>query len=78
MQVLLVLLIINFIGLNPKLSQNCDANIRPHLYSNIALSAGSTMFPGLKERLSKELIVINRSINTWEIRELLVFINNNN
>ncbi|MCE7734538.1 MAG: hypothetical protein GPJ54_06655 [Candidatus Heimdallarchaeota archaeon] len=35
---------------------NCDVDIRPHLYSNIVLSGGSTMFPGLEERLSKELI----------------------
>ncbi len=33
----------------------CDVDIRPHLYSNIVLSGGSTMFPGLKERLHKEL-----------------------
>ncbi len=35
--------------------QKCDVDIRPHLYSNIVLSGGSTMFPGLRERLSKEL-----------------------
>lgn len=34
---------------------DCDVDIRPHLYSNIVLSGGSTMFPGLKERLHKEL-----------------------
>ncbi len=34
---------------------NCDVDVRPHLYSNIVLSGGSTMFPGLKERLHKEL-----------------------
>ncbi|MCH8909045.1 MAG: actin family protein [Candidatus Heimdallarchaeota archaeon] len=36
--------------------QNCDVDIRPHLYNNIVLSGGSTMFPGLKERLHKELV----------------------
>ncbi|MCY3410134.1 MAG: hypothetical protein INQ03_00725 [Candidatus Heimdallarchaeota archaeon] len=38
--------------------QKCDVDIRPHLYSNIVLSGGSTMFPGLKERLSKELVAL--------------------
>ncbi len=35
--------------------QQCDVDLRPELYSNIVLSGGSTMFPGLKERLHKEL-----------------------
>ena len=35
--------------------QNCDVDLRRDLYSNIVLSGGSTMFPGLKERLHKEL-----------------------
>ncbi len=38
--------------------QACDVDIRPHLYSNIVLSGGSTMFPGLKERLHKELTAL--------------------
>ncbi|MHA2089945.1 MAG: actin, cytoplasmic 2, partial [Candidatus Kariarchaeaceae archaeon] len=41
-----------------KAIQNCDVDIRPHLYSNIVLSGGSTMFPGLKERLHKELVAL--------------------
>ncbi|MDH5644828.1 MAG: actin family protein [Candidatus Heimdallarchaeota archaeon] len=36
--------------------QKCDVDIRLNLYSNIVLSGGSTMFPGLKERLHKELV----------------------
>ncbi|MFX0162903.1 MAG: actin, cytoplasmic 2 [Candidatus Hodarchaeota archaeon] len=35
--------------------QKCDIDLRRDLYSNIVLSGGSTMFPGLKERLHKEL-----------------------
>ena len=35
--------------------QNCDVDLRRDLFSNIVLSGGSTMFPGLKERLHKEL-----------------------
>ena len=35
--------------------QSCDIDLRKELYQNIVLSGGSTMFPGLKERLHKEL-----------------------
>ena len=35
--------------------QLCDIDLRKELYQNIVLSGGSTMFPGLKERLQKEL-----------------------
>ncbi len=38
--------------------QDCDIDLRPHLYNNIVLSGGSTMFPGLKERLHKELVAL--------------------
>jgi actin-related protein len=34
---------------------SCDIDLRKELYQNIVLSGGSTMFPGLKERLHKEL-----------------------
>ncbi|NVM02434.1 MAG: actin family protein [Candidatus Helarchaeota archaeon] len=33
----------------------CDIDLRQDLYSNIVLSGGSTMFPGLKERLTREI-----------------------
>ena len=36
----------------------CDMKARSMLYSNIVLSGGSTMFPGLAERLSKELTAL--------------------
>ncbi|EPR79656.1 actin [Spraguea lophii 42_110] len=35
--------------------QKCDIDIRKDLYSNIVLSGGTTMFPGISERLHKEL-----------------------
>ncbi|MGQ4915774.1 MAG: actin, cytoplasmic 2 [Candidatus Asgardarchaeia archaeon] len=35
--------------------QACDVDLRRDLYANIVLSGGSTMFPGLKERLYKEI-----------------------
>jgi len=33
----------------------CDVDIRKDLYSNIVLSGGTTMFPGIAERMQKEL-----------------------
>jgi actin beta/gamma 1 len=35
--------------------RKCDVDLRRELYANIVLSGGSTMFPGLKERLEKEI-----------------------
>jgi actin-related protein len=34
----------------------CDVDIRKDLYSNIVLSGGTTMFPGLTDRLTNEII----------------------
>ncbi|XP_062600080.1 actin-6-like [Saccostrea cucullata] len=39
----------------------CDIDIRRDMYSNIVLSGGSTMFSGLKDRLTKELTAISPS-----------------
>ena len=36
----------------------CDIDIRHYLYSNIILSGGNTMFPGLAERIKKELTCV--------------------
>ncbi len=36
----------------------CDIDVRRELYSNIVLSGGSTMFPGMADRLTKELTQI--------------------
>jgi len=33
----------------------CDLDIRKDLYLNIVLSGGTTMFPGIKERMEKEI-----------------------
>jgi len=35
--------------------KNCDVDLRRDLYGNIVLSGGSTMYPGLKERLTREI-----------------------
>lgn len=36
----------------------CDVDIRKNLYSNIVLSGGTTMFPGISERLQKEVAAL--------------------
>eukprot|EP00815_Leptocylindrus_aporus_P008091 CAMPEP_0116074196 /NCGR_PEP_ID=MMETSP0322-20121206/15783_1 /TAXON_ID=163516 /ORGANISM="Leptocylindrus danicus var. apora, Strain B651" /LENGTH=373 /DNA_ID=CAMNT_0003563793 /DNA_START=39 /DNA_END=1158 /DNA_ORIENTATION=- len=36
----------------------CDVDIRKDLYANIVLSGGTTMYPGIAERMSKELIAL--------------------
>ncbi|KAL3875059.1 hypothetical protein ACJMK2_037997 [Sinanodonta woodiana] len=36
----------------------CDIDVRRDLYQNIVLSGGSTMFPGLADRLQKEMTAI--------------------
>ncbi|KAJ3273686.1 centractin- actin- protein of the dynactin complex [Terramyces sp. JEL0728] len=35
--------------------QKCDVDIRRELYSNIILSGGSTMYPGIADRITKEM-----------------------
>jgi actin beta/gamma 1 len=37
---------------------NCDVDIRKDLYANIVLSGGTTMFPGIAERLNKEIVTL--------------------
>jgi actin-related protein len=36
----------------------CDVDVRRDLYGNIVMSGGTTMFPGIPERLSKEMIAL--------------------
>jgi len=36
----------------------CDIDIRKELYSNIVLSGGSTMFPGIADRMQKEITAL--------------------
>ena len=36
----------------------CDVDIRKDLYSNIVLSGGTTMYPGVGERMTKELTAL--------------------
>merc|ERR1711990_1219081 len=36
----------------------CDVDIRKDLYANVVLSGGSTMYPGIGERMTKELTAL--------------------
>ena len=36
----------------------CDVDIRKDLYANIVLSGGTTMFPGIADRMSKEITAL--------------------
>ena len=36
----------------------CDINLRHYLYRNIILSGGNSLFPGLRERIKKELTLL--------------------
>ncbi|KAF7255308.1 hypothetical protein EG68_08108 [Paragonimus skrjabini miyazakii] len=39
----------------------CDVDIRKDLYANIVLSGGSTMFPGIADRMQKEITILTPS-----------------
>ena len=39
----------------------CDVDIRKDLYANIVLSGGTTMFPGIAERMTKEVRSMQRT-----------------
>jgi actin-related protein len=36
----------------------CDIDVRKDLYGNIVLSGGTTMYPGIAERLNKEVVAL--------------------
>ena len=36
----------------------CDVDIRKDLYANVVLSGGTTMFSGIGERMTKELVAL--------------------
>jgi len=46
----------------------CDVDIRKDLYGNIVLSGGTTMFPGIADRMQKELV--NLAPSTMKIKIL--------
>ena len=36
----------------------CDVDIRKDLYGNVVMSGGSTMYPGIQDRLTKEMVAL--------------------
>jgi actin len=46
----------------------CDVDVRKQLYENIVMSGGSTMFPGIPERLTKEMT--EKAPSTMKIKVL--------
>jgi len=44
----------------------CDVDIRKDLYGNVVLSGGTTMFPGIADRMQKELV--NHAPSTMKIK----------
>ncbi|XP_019229124.1 PREDICTED: actin-like [Nicotiana attenuata] len=52
------------IGIHEKIYNSimiCDVDIRKDLFSNIVISGGSTMFPGIADRMSKEITALSPS-----------------
>merc|ERR1712096_281619 len=44
----------------------CDVDIRKDLYANVVLSGGSTMYPGITDRMQKEITAL--APNTMKIK----------
>ncbi|KAB5534899.1 hypothetical protein DKX38_017985 [Salix brachista] len=52
----------------------CDVDIRKDLYGNIVLSGGSTMFPGIADRMSKEITALAPSIHRTSPGRILLHV----
>ena len=53
-------------GIHESLQQSidtCDTDTRKHLYGNIVLSGGNSLFPGMRERLEKEVTHLSPGVN---------------
>uniref|UniRef100_H2ZA74 Uncharacterized protein n=1 Tax=Ciona savignyi TaxID=51511 RepID=H2ZA74_CIOSA len=48
----------------------CDVDIRKDLYANTVLSGGSTMFPGISDRMQKEITALDHRPTREEILRL--------
>jgi actin-related protein len=49
---------------------HCDIDIRRELYGNVVLSGGTTMFPGITDRMQKELTSLapsNMRVSAWNL-----------
>ena len=49
----------------------CDLDIRRDLYGNVVLSGGTTMFPGIADRMQKELTSLSPS--SMKVRAALLY-----
>ena len=47
----------------------CDLDIRKDLYGNIVMSGGSTMYPGISDRMQKEITALAPSLSLIHISE---------
>ena len=57
----------------------CDIDVRKDLYENMVMSGGTTMYPGIPERLEKEMVALAPAkmkvkINAPEERKFSVWI----
>ena len=57
----------------------CDSDIRKHLYNNVVLSGGNSLFPGFRERLEREISLLSPQTNQVKViapqeRKLLAWI----
>jgi actin, other eukaryote len=50
----------------------CDLDIRRDLYGNVVLSGGTTMFPGISDRMQKELTSLSPA--SIKVQYLYLFI----
>lgn len=48
----------------------CDVDIRKDLYANTVLSGGTTMYPGIADRMQKEITALAPSTMKIKVRQL--------
>ena len=47
----------------------CDVDIRKDLYANTVLSGGTTMYPGIADRMQKEITALAPSTMKIKVRQ---------
>lgn len=55
----------------------CDIDIRKDLYANNVLSGGTTMYPGIADRMQKEITALAPSTMKIKVRTLILLKNLN-
>jgi actin-related protein len=46
--------------------ESVDVDLRKELYASIVLSGGNTLFPGIINRLTKEITIQTQAVNKYE------------